>query len=306
MDPSMTNASLAVIGVPSSAGGRRTGHEGAPGAFRGAGLLEELRAIGFDVADLGDLPLVSFRPDPDHPRAQNVDLVLNVVRQVAERVDRALASARMPLVLGGDCSVGLGVISGVLRHQSNVGLLYFDADLDLNTPETTPSGILDGMVLAHVLGRGVPELAAIGPRRPLLSEEEVVVFGFDAESESIDPPELAALESSCISQYPLSRIRADATGTARRALRNLEDRCDAMVVHFDVDVTDLPAVDVPHPQGLDLETAFDALTTFLAAPMCTAVVVTELNAELDPDHSHVARLVGGLARSFGGRTRRSG
>jgi arginase len=297
----MRNASLAVIGVPSSAGGRRTGQEGAPAAFRAAGLLEELRAIGFDVADLGDLPPVSFRPDPEHPRQQNVDLVRNVARQVADRVDRALASARMPLVLGGDCSVGLGVIAGVLRHQSNLGLLYFDADLDLNTPETTPSGILDGMVLAHLLGRGVPELAGIGPRQPLLGEEEVVVFGFDAESASIDPPELAALESSRMAQYPLSRIRADATGAARRALRNLEDRCNAMVVHFDVDVTDLPAVDVPHPQGLDLDTAFDALSTFLAAPICTALVVTELNAELDPDHSHVARLVRGLVRAFAGR-----
>lgn len=297
----MTNASLAVIGVPSSAGGRRTGQEGAPAAFRAAGLLEGLRAIGFDVADLGDLPPVSFRPDPEHPRQQNVDLVLDVGRQVADRVDRALASARMPIVLGGDCSLGLGVIAGVLRHQSDVGLLYFDADLDLNTPETTPSGILDGMVLAHVLGRGVPELAGIGPRRPLLGEEEVVVFGFDAESASIDPPELAALESSRMAQYPLSRIRADATGAAERALRNLEDRCKAMVVHFDVDVTDLPAVDVPHPQGLDPDTAFDALSTFLAAPICTALVVTELNAELDPDHSHVARLVRGLVRAFAGR-----
>jgi arginase len=301
----MTNASLAVIGVPSSAGGRRTGQEGAPAAFRAAGLLEELRALGFDVADLGDLPPVSFRPDPEHPRQQNVDLVLDVGRQVADRVDRALASARMPIVLGGDCSLGLGVIAGVLRHQSDVGLLYFDADLDLNTPETTPSGILDGMVLAHVLGRGVPELAGIGPRRPLLGEEEVVVFGFDAESASIDPPELAALESSRMAQYPLSRIRADATGAAERALRNLEDRCKAMVVHFDVDVTDLPAVDVPHPQGLDPDTAFDALSTFLAAPICTALVVTEFNAELDPDHSHVARLVRGLARAFAGRERLS-
>lgn len=302
----MRNASLAVIGVPSSAGGRRTGQEGAPSAFRAAGLLEELRAIGFDVADLGDLPTVSFRPDPEHPRQQNVDLVRDVARQVADRVDRALASARMPLVLGGDCSVGLGVIAGVLRHHSSLGLVYFDADLDLNTPETTPSGILDGMVLAHVLGRGVPELVEIGPRRPLLSDEDVVVFGFDEESESIDPPELTALKSSPISRYPLSRVRADPTAAATSALLHLENRCSAMVVHFDVDVTDLPAVDVPHPRGLGLDSAFDALRIFLAAPNCTSLVVTELNAELDPDQSHVRRLVRGLGLAFGRRKQLSG
>jgi arginase len=302
----MIDANLAVIGVPSSAGGRRTGQEGAPAAFRAAGLLEQLRAIGFDVEDLGDLPSVAFRPDPEHPRQQNLDLVVRVARQVAERVDRALASARMPLVLGGDCSVGLGVIAGVLRHHSNPGLLYFDADLDLNTPETTPSGIFDGMVLAHVLGRGAPELAGIGPRRPLLSEEQIVVFGFDSESASIDPPELAALESSRMSQYPLSRVRANATAAATSALGHLESRSDAVVVHFDVDVTDLPAVDVPHPRGLGLDTAIDALGVFLAAPSCAAVVVSELNAELDPDHAHVARLVRGLERAFRSRKPRSG
>ena len=59
---------LALIGVPSSAGGRRTGQEGAPAAFRAAGLLERLRERGLDVADLGDLPPVSFRPDPEHPQ----------------------------------------------------------------------------------------------------------------------------------------------------------------------------------------------------------------------------------------------
>ncbi len=79
-----------------------------------------------------------------------------------------------------------------------------------------------------------------------------------------------------------------------------------MVVHFDVDVTDLPAVDVPHSRGLDLDTAFDALSIFLAAPHCTALVVTELNAELDPDHCHVGRLVRGLGRAFPRRKQLSG
>src|SRR5437899_3304535 len=99
---------VALIGVPSSAGARRTGQEGAPTALRTAGLLERLRAKEVDVVDLGDLASVSFRPDPEHPRQQNVALVVDVARQVADRVDRALASRRLLLVLGGDCSLSLG------------------------------------------------------------------------------------------------------------------------------------------------------------------------------------------------------
>ena len=117
-EASMAMPRIAVIGVPSSAGGRRTGQEGAPAAFRAAGLLERLRAKGLDVADLGDTPSVSFRPDPEHPRQQNLDLVVDVARQAADCVDQALASRRLPLVLGGDCSLSLGVIAGLLRHHS--------------------------------------------------------------------------------------------------------------------------------------------------------------------------------------------
>jgi arginase len=292
---------LALIGVPSSAGGRRTGQEGAPAALRAASLLERLRVEGLDVADLGDLPAVSFSPDPEHPRQQNLPLVVDVAGQAADRVDQALASRRLPLVLGGDCSLSLGVIAGLLRHQPRLGLLYFDGDVDLNTPDTTPSGVFDGMVMAHVLGRGAPQLAGIGPRRPLLSEEEIVLFGYDVESGWIDPPELEAVDRSRMAKYPLARVRADVAGAASDALLHLEGRSDAFLVHFDVDVMDFSAVDVPHPGGLDVTSAFAALRVFVAAPTCAGIVVTECNAELDPDGSHAERLVHGLVEALGAR-----
>ena len=242
----------------------------------------------------GDSPPVSYRPDPEHPRHQNADLVARVARQTADRVDRAVASGRAPLVLGGDCSVSLGVVAGLLRHHTRLGLLYFDGDVDLNTPETTESGIFDGMVMAHLLGRGVPELAGIGPRTPLLHEKDVVLFGYDDESGFIDPPEREALERSRMAKYPLARIRQDAAAAAREALSVVQSRSDAFLVHFDVDVTRCPAADVHHPHGLDLRPAFAALKVFLASPACAAVVVTEFNAEKDKDGSDAVRVVDGL------------
>ena len=155
---------LALIGVPSSAGARRAGQETAPAALRAAGLVGSLCAAGLEVADLGDLPTVSYRPDPDHPDRQNLPLVAAVARQTADRVDRALAAGRLPLVIGGDCSLTLGVIAGVLRHDLSPGLLYVDGDVDLNTPETSPSGVFEGMVLAHALGRGVHTPCSLAPQ----------------------------------------------------------------------------------------------------------------------------------------------
>jgi len=289
---------IALFGVPSSAGARRTGQEMAPAALRAAGLLHRLERSALDVVDLGDLPAEAFRPDPSSPRAQNVSAALRVAIGVAEQVDSAVAGGRMPLVLGGDCSLSLGVVAGLRRHYPRLGLLYFDGDLDLNTPRTTTSGILDGMVLAHLLGRGVPELARIGSESTALPEDRIVLFGFDTASGWVDPPELDALQSAAMPKYPLERVRADVEGAAREALRDLESRSDGFLVHFDVDVTDLPAADVPHPRGLDLDAALAALQMFVRSPRCAGVAVTEFNADDDPDGSQAERLADGLARAF--------
>jgi arginase len=269
-----------------------------PSALRAAGLAERLRASGLDIRDLGDLPVVRFRPNPEYPKQQNAELVLDVAREVAELVGQAMDDGRVPLVLGGDCSISLGVIAGLLRHRPHLGLLYLDADLDLNTPETTLSGILDGMVLAHLLGRGVPELAAAGPRRPMLSESDVVLFGYDLESGAVDPYEIEVLGESEMASYSLPAVRADPVGSSRAAVLEFGGDFDGFVVHFDVDVTNLRCVDVPHPGGLEVESAFQALEVLVQAPKCAAVVVTEFNAELDPDGSEAERLVEGLVGAF--------
>ncbi len=294
----MASTRLALIGVPSSAGGRRTGQDLGPESLRAAGLVERLRGSGLDLRDLGDLPTVRFRPDPAHPKQQNVALVIEVARQVSDLVDEAVADGRLPIVVGGDCSLSLGVVAGLLNRLPRLGLLYLDADLDLNTPETTPSGILDGMVLAHLLGRGVPELAALGPRHPMLSESDVVLFGYDTESDSIDPYEIETLGESQMTQYPLSAVRAKPEESALAAAREFEDGFDGFMVHFDVDVTNLRSVDVPRPSGLEADATFQALAALVRAPKCAAVVVTEFNAELDCDGSDAERLVDGVVKAF--------
>jgi arginase family enzyme len=89
-------------------------------------------------------------------------------------------------------------------------------------------------------------------------------------------------------------VRDDPVAAARAALHEIGDQTDAVLIHFDIDVTDLPAVDVPHPGGLHTASAFAALHVFAKARNCAAVVVTEFNAELDPDGSHAEHLVDGL------------
>ena len=294
----MMTSKVSLIGVPSSAGARRTGQEGAPAAYRAAGLLEKLRARGLEVEDEGDSPPVSYRPDPEHPRQQNVGLVAEVARQTADRVERAVAGGRVPLVLGGDCTVGIGVVAGLCRRHPRLGLLYFDGDVDLNTPDTTPSGIFDGMVVAHLLGRGVPELSGLGPRTPLLSEEDVVLFGYDEESGSFDPPELEFLERSRIAKYPLARVRLDPGAAAQDALASLQTGAGRLRPplrrrRHEPLRRRRPPSRRPRPRP-----RLRRPEVFIASPACAAVVVTEFNAEKDTDGADAARVVEGLVGSF--------
>lgn len=282
-----------MIGVPSSAGARKTGQELAPQSLRAAGLLRELHAIGNEVIDLGDLPEVSYAPDTQNPRQQNLRIVLSVLEQVRDTVDSAIMKGAMPLVIGGDCTITIGVLASLQKHFADLGMVYIDGDVDLNTPATTRSGIFDGMVLAHVLGQGQEQLSRFATRSPLLDEGNIALFGYSKEAGGIDPVEIDLLKDTRMAKYPLEQIGTDCRSNAKRALQDLESKAKHILVHFDVDVIDFdefPAVDVPHRPGLSLEAATEALGVFLSSSKSVGLVVTEFNAAMDSDGKLARRL----------------
>ena len=297
---------IGLIGVPSSAGARQPGQEQAPEALRRAGLVDGLRADGHDVEDLGDLTQVVFSPDLENPKQQNLLPVTGVVKEVAAAVETALVDQAWPLVIGGDCTITLGVLAALTKQFDNLGLLYFDGDLDLNTPQTTQSGIFDGMVMAHILGEGARELSHVGARHPLLKEQDVTLFGYSAEAGGVDPVELKRLQTTGMAKYPLEVISDNVQAAAEQAIGELENRCDHILVHFDVDVIDakdLPAVDFPHTPALSLLQAQEALNVFMASEKTVGLVVTEFNARRDTN-GHLARqLTGTLQKAISQRLR---
>jgi arginase family enzyme len=125
-----------------------------------------------------------------------------------------------------------------------------------------------------------------------------VYFGYNESAGGIDPPERSALERSAALCYPVEAIREDPLASAREALRALESRVERILVHFDVDVSDISAVDVPHEDGLSLDTAFAVLKIFTASPKCVGLVITEFNPRRDVDGSVAGRLVDGLAETL--------
>ena len=285
-----------LIGVPSSAGAHGPGQEKAPSALRKAGLLGALREAGLELEDLGDLPVARFSPDRADRKRQSQSRVVKVARQVADAVATAVERELIPIVLGGDCTITLGVVAGLLRHQPDLGLIYFDGDADLTTPETTHSGIFDSMGVAHLIGQGDPDLAHIGPRFPLLEEDRIALFGFHPYE--IEPEESRVLTSSAMAKYPVTSMDDRPVELAQEARVRLEERARAIVVHFDVDVMDsaeIPLADWPHYDALSFGDAMRCLSVFVGSPKLAALVVTEINPDHDPDGLLVRQFVDAFA-----------
>jgi arginase len=273
---------LAVIGAPSGAGACGVGQEQTPAAIRAAGLIGELGRVGFEVSDLGDSPVVPWRPDRANPRAQNLQAVVDVVQSTTRRVADALVdNDRIALVLGGDCTVGMGTVAGIQQALGPVALAYFDLHSDLNTPASATDGALDWMTLAHMLAiQGTePTLAAAAGNAPLLEPDQVVLFAHGrSHSTRFERGEIERLD---LARVALEEVRSDPEGAAGRALALLAARSDRYAIHLDVDVVDF--TDAPlseHPSrntGLKLHKMLRALRVLASGPGLVAITLAELN-----------------------------
>src|SRR5262249_38637568 len=136
---------VSIVGVPSSAASYAAGQDLAPAALRSAGLLDQLMGSGLEVHDDGDLPHQVWSPDRDHPLAQNAGQATASLQQLAGRLEPLLARGDLALVLGGNCTVVLGVMAALRRLGAGApGLLYPDRHYDINAPESTGTGLWTG------------------------------------------------------------------------------------------------------------------------------------------------------------------
>ncbi|PYQ17372.1 MAG: arginase [Acidobacteria bacterium] len=294
---------VAVLGVPTAAGARGPGVERAPFALREAGLLFRLKADGATVVNLSDLSLFPHREDAAHPRARNAEVVACALRATADEMTRALPEG-FTVVLGGDCTLSAAVAAGAGRALGEaVGVVYVDANADLNTPETSPSGYLDGMALALALGRGAETVvAALGPA-PAVQPGHVALVGF----RELDPGERGALGELGLALPASAARKLGMRVTAALALDGVENGDGPVVVHLDVDAIDpseMPAKQVSTPgPALSLAEVSDLVTALVASPRVVAFEVAEYDPQRDPDRSNAGKLVDLIARAVARRLR---
>jgi arginase len=292
---------IALIGAPSSAAAFLPGSEKAPAALRAAGLVEHLQSAGFEVIDHGDCAPRHFADDDEHRRARNITEIVAGLGDLKARAEVAVKSGALVLVLGGDCAQTIGLLTAARRYYKHLNLFWMDRDADLNTPATTPSGRIDGMVVAGIIGKGAPELVRFWGEPPLVREPDVYLFGI----ERLDPPEQEFLSKSPMRHMLAVDVqRKSATAAAKDALAHLHSDAREYVVHLDTDIIsneEFPAVNVPASGGLSFADVQIALTEAVRSNYLVGLTVTQYNPDKDPDASGARKLVDLLVEALSAR-----
>lgn len=273
---------LTVLGAPTAAGAYGPGQELTPRRLRDHGLVAALESAGLRVLDLGDTPVTAFADDPDSPDAQNVPAVRHAALAIADRLSAPLASGSAAVVVGGDCTVAVGVVAAArAAGTGRVGLAYIDLDGDLNVPATADEGRLDWMGVAHLLDLpgARPELTDLGHGRPMLAPQDVVLLG----TNSLTAWEQDTIDRLGITVETADRVRRDSAGVLARTARWAAG-LDTLLVHLDVDVLDVDTLALAQETrrdvgGLHPDEVRSLVTGLCALPSATVVTVAEVNLD---------------------------
>jgi arginase len=292
---------IALVGAASSAAAFAPGLEKAPAAIRAAGLIEKLQTIGYEVVDFGDCVQRHFADDDEHKRARNIPEIVAGLNDLKPRAELAAKSGGLILVLGGDCAQTIGLLTGARRYYKQISLLWFDRHADLNTPATTPSGRLDGMVLAAIQGRGSAELVRFWGEPPLVREPDTLIYGL----EQVDPAEQEFLSRSPVRHVYAADVQLKGGSTAaQNALSQMHADAREFMVHLDVDVIaqeDFAATNVPGSGGLSLPEVQTSLTEFVKQKNLLGLNVAQYNPDKDPDGSAAKKLIDLLVEALRAR-----
>lgn len=302
--PPMSN--IEIHGLPMDLGVALRGVDMGPSALRIAGLLERLQGLGYQVTDGGELHMTSRALLPeDDSSARYVDEIAAICERIAEVAERAKARDSVPIFLGGDHSIAVGTVTGVAAHYhahgQALGVIWFDAHADMNTPETSPSGNVHGMPLAALLGEGVDALIGVGGRRGKILAENVVIIGV----RDVDSVEREVVKESGVHVFSMSAI--DALGMSKVAAQAIElASAGTAGIHlsFDVDGLDpsfAPGVATPVMGGVSFREAHLFMEMIARSHQLVSMDITELNPVRDTRNMTAETVVHLVESAFGRR-----
>lgn len=282
----LTDKTLHIIGVPMDLGAGRRGVDMGPAAVRVAGLGAKAAALGYGVKDCGNI----FVEQPERlksssDRAHYLGEITAASVRLAEKTCKILDDGGLPVVLGGDHSIAIGSVSGVSKHfhdrSERIGVIWFDAHADMNTPETSDSGNIHGMPLACLMGRGPRELTEIFGFAPKVDPKNVALIGI----RDIDAGERALIRELGVRAFTAREMdERGMNSIMSEALEVISNGTAGYHVTLDVDFIDprfAPGVGTPVPGGATYRESHLAMERIADHGGMVSLEYTELNPVYD-------------------------
>jgi arginase len=298
------------IGVPLDLGAGRHGADLGPNAIRYAGLNlhpsldEQLRKLGHPLIDEGNLAVPLTRIEQPHfsnERLRNVETIVEVCNNLAATVEGFYGPNDFPLVIGGDHSLTMGSLTGVVRARGPVGVIWIDAHADFNTDETTPSGNIHGMPLSALVGIGNTQLVELGGFSPKVDPHQVVIIG----SRDLDPGEKNFLREVGINVFTMKEIdRLGMAAVMEQAIELATDGMNGLHISLDIDAVDprdAPGTGTKVAGGLTYREAHLALELIADAGKMTSLDIVEVNPTVDIENRTATLAAELILSAFGKR-----
>lgn len=278
---------IAIIGAPLDLGQGRRGVDMGPSAVRVAGLGKRLAALGYSVADIGNIPVAQAESlsDEGPVNAKFVAPIAESCDKLARLVTGSLNALHTPVVLGGDHSIAAGTVAGVAdylrKSNQKTGLLWIDAHADMNTPESSPSGNVHGMPLACCLGKGPAELVNLLGFSPKVDAANVALVGI----RDVDELERGLLKGTGIRVFTMRDIDERGMRDVIRDAINIASKGTAgFHLSLDLDFVDpefAPGVGTPVRGGATYREAHLAMEMICDSDRMLSMEVVEVNPVID-------------------------
>jgi arginase len=294
-----------LYGVPMDLGADRRGVDMGPSAIRIAGVVSRVAALGHEIVDRGTIDVATMEEAEIGDRHRKYEeAIIDCCQRLGERVAHTVGRGRFPLVLGGDHSIAVGTVSGIAsvhrERQQKIGLIWFDAHADMNTPETSPSGNVHGMPLAALLGFGSEPMQVLFGAWPKVEPQNTVLIGI----RSLDTSERDVLKRSGVKAFTMKEIDRLGMGVVtEQAIAAATAGTAGFHLSFDLDGMDplvAPGTGTPEPGGVTYREAHLMMELIADSERLIGLEMVEVNSILD-NRNQTAELAVGLIASALGR-----
>jgi arginase len=293
---------IRIFGIPMDLGQRRRGVDMGPSALRYARLQRSLEKLGYEVWDMGNIAVAQVEElDEETGAMHHLSEVSAVVEEIYARATANVAPDEIAIFLGGDHSISIGTVAAVCKiaDGGKVGVVWVDAHGDINTPDTSPSGSIHGMVIAALIGEGDEALANMCYDGVKITPQQLAFVG----TRDLDPGEKQRLAEGDMAVFTMRHI--DEQGIAAIAYQILERFHDVEHLHISLDLDGLdpsvaPGVGTPVPGGLSYREAHVLMEIFADSGKVRSLDIVEVNPILD-ERNTTANMAVALAISLFGQ-----